>query len=71
MCIFCETKYNKDIKSINYRYEYICDEGYKHLSKLTNLKELKLYNNNISDEGCKYLSKLTNLDILNSWNNYM
>ena len=81
MCLFCKNKYNKDIKLINYTNDYICDEGYKYLSKLTNLKELDLWNNNksdeglllynnhINDEGCKYISTLTNLQILNVSNN--
>ena len=69
MCLFCKFKYNKDIKSITYTNDFICDKGCKYLSTLTNLKELDLYNNNINDEGCKYLSTLTNLNQLNLNNN--
>ena len=49
------------VNGFDFSYPVFTDEGLKHLSGLTKLTHLELYNAQVSDDGLKHLSGLTNL----------
>jgi len=54
----------KKLNALDLGYSNITDEGLKHISGLTSLQNLYLYENQITDEGLKHLSSLTSLQKL-------